>query len=391
MVKTSKIKVLLKTCLAYIHSITCLSFAGKLSPEELSFLAGWHHHGACWEQGEPLSSGLISSYDSPKTYASTLREPKMKRALGPPCRRKMIANPPGNFSIQGYGMPGYTTEPCTSRQGSSQPHSWRPSGMFSSTQPCTTARLPRSQSHTHAPRNHSLTISRACYLQVSADAFCCCCTCLVSNILGSFLKQPSIRSLLYRTAATHHSKTNSYLLDATGNQQESLCPTEQNCACWVALGDPEAWQGPPDMAWKLYKGYAQLIAVTCYSERTLSLPCQQEERGNQEPLPLPEAVNQLGFAPRRAVAPAELRIINLRFHSHLPPACPSFWTLGCKWCITLLGLLPGHRNFPISRELKTRLNILVTPVSSLKQMQKTFFGHFPLEFCDKIPCKGWRC
>lgn len=78
------------------------------------------------------------------------------------------------------------------------------------------------------------------------------------------------------------------------------------------------------MAWKLYKGYAQLIAVTCYSERTLSLPCQQEERGNQEPLPLPEAVNQLGFAPRRAVAPAELRIINLRFHSHLPPACPSF-------------------------------------------------------------------
>lgn len=40
MVKTSKIQVLLKTCLAYIHSITCLSFAGRLAPEELSFLAG---------------------------------------------------------------------------------------------------------------------------------------------------------------------------------------------------------------------------------------------------------------------------------------------------------------------------------------------------------------
>lgn len=93
----------------------------------------------------------------------------------------------------------------------------------------------------------------------------------------------------------------------------------------------------------------------------------------------------------RAAAPAELRIINLHFHSHSPPACPSFWTLGCKWCITLLGLLPGHRNFPTPRELKTRLNILVTPVSSLKQMQKTFSHHFSLEFCDKIPCKGWRC
>lgn len=314
----------------------------------------------------------------------------MKRALGSPCRRKMIADAPENFSIQDYGTPGYTTEPCTSRQGSSQPRSWRPSGMLSSTQPCT-ARLPRSQSHTHAPRNHRSTVSRAYYLQVSADTFCCCCTCLVSNILGSSLKQPSIRRLLYQTAATHHSTTNSHLRDATGNHQESLCPTEQNCACWVALGDPETWQGPPDMAWKLYKGYAQLIAVTCYSERTLSLPCQQEDRGNQEPLPLPEAVNQLVFALHRAVAPAELRIINLHFHSHLPPACPSFWTLHCKWCITLLGLLPGHRNFPISRELKTRLNILVTPVSSLKQMQKTFFGHFSLEFCDKIPCKGWRC
>lgn len=153
------------------------------------------------------------------------------------------------------------------------------------------------RSHTHVPRNHSSTIHRAYCLQISPDTFCCCCSCPVSNILGSSWKQPGIRRLLYWTAATHRSKTNGCLLDATGNQQGPLCLTERNHTCWVALGDPKTWQGPADMARKLYRGYAQLIVVTCHSERTLSLSCQQEARGNQELLPLPEAVNQLGFAP----------------------------------------------------------------------------------------------
>lgn len=222
---------------------------------------------------------------------------------------------------------------------------------------------------------------------LSPDTFCCCRPCLASTIL----KHPGIRRLLYWTAATHPSKTNSCLLDATGNQQGPLCLTDWNCTCWIALGDPQTRQGPADKAWKPYRGYAPLIAVTCHSERTLSLPCQQEARGNQEPLPLPEAVNQLGFALVQSSGSCWAENYKPTFSLPLPPACPSFWTLGCKWCITLLGLLPGHRNFPISRELKTRLNILVTQVSSLKQMQKTFFGHFSLEFCDKIPCNGWRC
>jgi len=124
----------------------------------------------------------------------------MRRALGSPCRRKMTANPPGNFSIQDYGEPGYT-EPCRSRRCWPWPRSWIPSGMLSSTQPGT-ASFQCSWSHTHVPRSHSLTIHRAYYLHLSPATFCCCCSCLVSNILGSSLKQSGITRLLYWTAAT---------------------------------------------------------------------------------------------------------------------------------------------------------------------------------------------
>lgn len=113
---------------------------------------------------------------------------------------------------------------------------------------------------------------------------------------------------------------------------------------------------------------------------------------NQGLLPLPEAVNQLVFCP----CTEQWLLLSWELQTYIstprpPPACPLFWTRGFKWCITLPGLLPGHRNFPTLREFKTRLNILVTPESSLKQMQETFFGHFSLEFCAKKPCEGWRC
>lgn len=126
-----------------------LYFASKLAHEEALF-SGWHRHRACWEWGEPLSSRLISPYDSPKTHASTPRERKMKRALGSPCRGRCreTADPLENFSIQDYGKPGYTTEPYTSRQCWPQPSSRVPSGMLSSTQPCTVQLLCSQEPHT---------------------------------------------------------------------------------------------------------------------------------------------------------------------------------------------------------------------------------------------------